>query len=47
MSQRKHYLYLMGKNILKINEIAVNIAKDAIDKERSLKKRIFIAGSFI
>ena len=32
-------------NILKINEIAVNIAKDAIDKERSLEKRIFIAGS--
>src|SRR4030043_1906689 len=32
-------------NILKINEIAVNIAKDSIDKERSLEKRIFIAGS--
>ncbi len=32
-------------NILKINEIAVNIAKDAINKERSLEKRIFIAGS--
>jgi len=31
-------------NILKINEMAVNIAKDAIDKERSLEKRIFIAG---
>lgn len=30
---------------LKINEIAVNIAKEAINKERSLKKRIFIAGS--
>ena len=32
-------------NILKINEIAVNIAKDAINKERNLEKRIFIAGS--
>ncbi len=32
-------------NILNINEIAVNIAKDAIDKERNLEKRIFIAGS--
>ena len=32
-------------NILKINETAVNIAKGAIDKERSLEKRIFIAGS--
>lgn len=32
-------------NILKINDLAVNIAKDAIDKERSLEKRIFIAGS--
>jgi methionine synthase I (cobalamin-dependent) len=32
-------------NILKINEIAVNIAKGAIDKEKSLEKRIFIAGS--
>jgi len=32
-------------DILKINEIAVNIAKGAIDKERSLEKRIFIAGS--
>ena len=30
---------------LKLNESAVNIAKDAINKERSLKKRIFIAGS--
>jgi len=29
----------------KINEIAVNIAKGAIDKEKSLKKRIFVAGS--
>ena len=32
-------------DILKINEIAVNIAKGAIDKEGSLEKRIFIAGS--
>ena len=32
-------------NILKINEIAVNIAKGVINKERSLEKRIFIAGS--
>ena len=32
-------------NILKINEIAVNIAKGAINKERNLEKRIFIAGS--
>jgi len=32
-------------NILKINETAVNIAKDAIEKERSLGKRIFVAGS--
>jgi len=32
-------------NILKINEIAVNIAKGAINKEISLEKRIFIAGS--
>jgi methionine synthase I (cobalamin-dependent) len=32
-------------NILKINEIAVNIAKNAIDKERSLERKIFIAGS--
>jgi len=30
---------------LKINELAVNIAKDAINKERSSKKRIFIGGS--
>ncbi len=30
---------------LKINELAVNIAKEAINKETSLKKRIFIAGS--
>ncbi|MHC2994397.1 MAG: homocysteine S-methyltransferase family protein [Candidatus Atribacteria bacterium] len=30
---------------LKLNESAVNIAKDAINRERSLKKRIFIAGS--
>lgn len=30
---------------LKINELAVNIAKEAINKEISLKKRIFIAGS--
>jgi len=34
-----------GNNILKINEIAVNIAKGVINKERSLEKRIFIAGS--
>jgi len=32
-------------NIQKINEMAVNIAKGTIDKERSLEKRIFIAGS--
>ena len=32
-------------NILKINEIAVNIAKRAINKEISSEKRIFIAGS--
>jgi len=32
-------------NIQKINEIAVTIAKGTIDKERSLEKRIFIAGS--
>jgi len=32
-------------DILKINEIAVNIAKGVIDKEGSLEKRIFIAGS--
>jgi len=32
-------------NILKINEIAVNIAKRAINKEINSKKRIFIAGS--
>jgi len=32
-------------DILKINEIAVSIAKGAIDKEGSLEKRIFIAGS--
>jgi methionine synthase I (cobalamin-dependent) len=32
-------------DILKINEIPVNIAKGAIDKEGSLEKRIFIAGS--
>ena len=32
-------------NILKINEIAVNIAKGAINKEISSDKRIFIAGS--
>jgi len=32
-------------NILKINEIAVNIAKGAINKEISSEKRIFIAGS--
>lgn len=32
-------------NILKINEMAVNIAKGTIDKERSMEKRIFIAGS--
>jgi len=32
-------------NILKINEVAVNKAKGVINKERSLKKRIFIAGS--
>jgi len=37
--------YGREKNILKINEIAVNIAKSAIDEERSLEKRIFIAGS--
>jgi len=37
--------YGREKNILKINEIAVNIAKGAIDKEKSLEKRIFIAGS--
>jgi len=30
---------------LKINELAVNIAKEAINKERSLEKRIFIAAS--
>lgn len=30
---------------LKINELAVNIAKDAINKEKSSKKRIFIGGS--
>ena len=32
-------------DIQKINEKAVNIAKGAIDKEGSLEKRIFIAGS--
>lgn len=32
-------------NILKINEIAVNIVKRAINKEISSEKRIFIAGS--
>jgi methionine synthase I (cobalamin-dependent) len=32
-------------NILKINEMAVNIAKDTTEKERSMEKRIFIAGS--
>jgi len=32
-------------SILKINEIAIDIAKDAINKERNLEKRIFIAGS--
>ena len=32
-------------DILKINEMAINIAKGAIDKEGSLGKRIFIAGS--
>jgi methionine synthase I (cobalamin-dependent) len=32
-------------NILRMNEIAVGIAKEAIDKERSLGKRIFVAGS--
>ena len=35
----------LENDTLKINEIAVNIAKDAINKERSSKKRIFIAGS--
>ena len=37
--------YGREKNILKINEIAVNIANGAINKEKSLEKRIFIAGS--
>jgi methionine synthase I (cobalamin-dependent) len=32
-------------DILQINEMAVNIAKDAIIKERNLEKRIFVAGS--
>jgi len=32
-------------DILKINKIAVSIAKGVIDKEGSLEKRIFIAGS--
>ncbi len=35
----------MGNNIQKINEAAVNIAKDAVNKEKKLEKRIFIAGS--
>jgi methionine synthase I (cobalamin-dependent) len=32
-------------NIQKINEMAVNIAKGTTEKERSMEKRIFIAGS--
>ncbi|HER24841.1 MAG TPA: homocysteine methyltransferase, partial [Candidatus Atribacteria bacterium] len=32
-------------DLLKINEMAVNIAKAAVDKERNLEKRIFIAAS--
>ena len=32
-------------DILQINEMAVNLAKEAVDKERNLEKRIFIAGS--
>jgi len=32
-------------DIIQINEMAVNIAKDAIIKERNLGKRIFVAGS--
>lgn len=37
--------YGREKNILKINEVAVNIANGAINKEKSSEKRMFIAGS--
>ncbi len=37
--------FRLEDHTLKINELAVNIAKDAINKEGNLKKRIFIAGS--
>ncbi len=37
--------YGIEKNILRINEMAVNIANSAINKENNLEKRIFIAGS--
>ena len=35
----------LGNDMVKINESAVNIAKEVINKERGSQKRIFIAGS--
>lgn len=34
-----------GEDTLKINKLAVNLAREAVKKERSKEKRIFIAGS--